>query len=109
MCHRPVPFAPGMHPVDQQQLDSLPLPDPHFVPVIPPSPWRWTPWFVVLLGAAIVGSVVAYLVTEDHFWLLAVGIPAVTLLCILSVVWMIFGRREIELPDDFPDDANAEP
>jgi hypothetical protein len=60
---------------------------PHFLPVGPRQGWGWTPWFVVLLGAAIIGSVFTYLATQDEIWLMALGAPALVLLVLLVLVW----------------------
>lgn len=81
VCYRPVPFQPrGTATV------STPT-TPQFLPVGPRKRWGWTPWFVVLLGAAVIGSVFTYLATDDEMWLMALGAPAVALLVILALVW----------------------
>lgn len=102
VCHRPVPFAPDAAPHDDEIAthDPANLPQPDFLPIVPPRPWSWTPWFVFLLGAAIIGSVVADLVTQEVLWVFAIGIPALALLGMLAVVWVIFGdRRALPLED----------
>ncbi|MBA4187686.1 MAG: hypothetical protein C0467_06660 [Planctomycetaceae bacterium] len=94
-CHRPVVFPPGWHPaqLNQPAYDPANPPPPDFLPVIPPQRWGWTPWLVVLLGGCVIGSVVAFLVTEEVIWLMALGIPALTLLGILAMVWTVVGIR----------------
>ena len=99
VCHRPVTFAPGTQPSAQAAQGSAHSGEPDFIPIVPPPRWGWTPWLVVLLGAAIIGSVVAYLVTEDDIWFMALGIPAIVLMGILAVVWIVLSGKT-EPPED---------
>lgn len=93
-CRRPVPLqVPGE------------ASDPHFVPVDRGNPWRWTPWLVFLLGAAAMGSVAAFLLTEDFVWLLAVGSPALGLIAVIALRWILASGREPLPLGDEPDAA----
>ncbi|WP_439629737.1 hypothetical protein [Gemmata sp.] len=101
VCHRPVAFPPGGFLLTLAR--SAEASDPHFIPVDRGDPWRWTPWLVFLLGAAAMGSVVAYLLTWDDLWLLAVGAPALGLIALTALRWILASGREPVPLEDEPD------